>query len=110
MRLIIYSMFGLLIAIQYPLWLGKGGWLTVYEMERQLKEQKDRNQALALRNTKLAGDVADLKTGTRAIEERARTEHGMIKPEEYFVQILPGEKSLAEAKQEALAKQSQKPQ
>jgi cell division protein FtsB len=110
MRLIIYSMFGLLIAIQYPLWLGKGGWLTVYEMERQLKEQKERNQALALRNTKLAGDVADLKTGTRAIEERARAEHGMIKPDEHFIQILPSDKSLAQAKQDALDKQAQKPQ
>ena len=110
MRLIIYSMFGLLIAIQYPLWVGKGGWLTVYEMERQLKEQKDRNQALALRNTKLAGDVADLKTGTRAIEERARAEHGMIKADEQFIQILPSDKSLAQAKQDALDKQAQKPQ
>ena len=110
MRLIIYSMFGLLIAIQYPLWLGKGGWLTVYEMERQLKEQKERNQALALRNTKLAGDVADLKTGTRAIEERARAEHGMIKADEQFIQILPSDKSLAQAKQDALDKQAQKPQ
>lgn len=110
MRLVIYSMFGLLIAIQYPLWLGKGGWFKVYEMEKQLKDQKELNQALALRNTKLAGDVADLKTGTRAIEERARAEHGMIKDREYFVQILPSDKSLAEAKQDALAKAAQKPQ
>jgi cell division protein FtsB len=110
MRLIIYSMFGLLIAIQYPLWLGKGGWFKVYEMEQQLKEQKELNQALALRNTKLVGDVNDLKSGTRAIEERARAEHGMIKDGEYFVQILPSDKSVAEAKQDALAKSAQKPQ
>ena len=110
MRLIVYSMLGLLIAIQYPLWLGKGGWLKVYEMERQLKEQKDLNQALALRNTKLAGDVADLKSGTRAIEERARAEHGMLKEGEYFVQILPSDQSVAEAKQDALAREAQKPQ
>ena len=107
MRLIIYSMFGLLIAIQYPLWLGKGGWFKVYEMEQQLKEQKELNQALALRNTKLAGD---LKSGTRAIEERARAEHGMLKEGEYFVQILPSDKSVAQAKQDALAKETQKPQ
>jgi cell division protein FtsB len=103
-------MFGLLIAIQYPLWLGKGGWFKVYEMEKQLKDQKELNQALALRNTKLAGDVADLKTGTRAIEERARSEHGMIKQGEYFVQILPSDKSVAEAKQDAQATEAQKPQ
>lgn len=110
MRLVIYTMFGLLIAIQYPLWLGKGGWFKVYEMERQLKEQKELNQALALRNAKLAGDVKDLKTGTRAIEERARAEHGLLKEGEYFVQILPGDKPIAEAKQEALTHQTQKAQ
>lgn len=110
MRLVIYVMFGLLIAIQYPLWLGKGGWLKVFEMESQLKAQKEKNQALALRNTKLAGDVKDLKTGTRAIEERARAEHGMLKEGEYFVQILPGDKPMAEAKQDALASESLKPQ
>lgn len=110
MRLVIYAMFGLLIAIQYPLWLGKGGWLKVYEMERQLQAQKELNQALTLRNTKLAGDVNDLKTGTRAIEERARDEHGMVKEGEYFVQILPGDKPIAEAKQDAQAIDAQKPQ
>ena len=83
----------LLIAIQYPLWLGKGGWLKVYEMEKQLELQQAKNSLLSLRNAKLMGDVKDLKEGTRAIEERARVEHGMIKEGEFFVQILPSEKS-----------------
>ena len=82
----------LLMAIQYPLWLGKGGWLKVYEMERQLELQEAKNSALSLRNAKLSGDVKDLKDGTRAIEERARVEHGMIKDGEFFVQILPNDK------------------
>ena len=82
----------LLMAIQYPLWLGKGGWLKVYEMERQLELQDAKNSALSLRNAKLSGDVKDLKEGTRAIEERARVEHGMIKEGEFFVQILPNDK------------------
>jgi cell division protein FtsB len=93
MRLVIYSMLLLLIAIQYPLWLGKGGWLKVYEMERQLELQQAKNSLLSLRNAKLTGDVKDLKDGTRAIEERARVEHGMIKEGEFFIQILPIEKS-----------------
>jgi len=92
MRLIIYSMLGLLVLIQYPLWLGKGGWFKVYELDQQLKAQEDKNRALILRNAKLAGDVADLKDGTRAIEERASSEHGLIKENEYFVQILPSSK------------------
>jgi cell division protein FtsB len=50
---------------------------------------------LALRNLKLAGDVKDLKDGTRAIEERARAEHGLIKEGEFFVQILPADKASA---------------
>ena len=85
----------LLLIIQYPLWLGKGGWLKVYEMERQLELQQAKNSLLSLRNAKLTGDVKDLKDGTRAIEERARVEHGMIKEGEFFVQILPAEKSAA---------------
>ena len=93
MRIVIYSMLVLLMAIQYPLWLGKGGWLKVYEMERQLELQGAKNSALSLRNAKLSGDVKDLKDGTRAIEERARVEHGMIKDGEFFVQILPNDKS-----------------
>jgi len=55
MRLIIYSMLGLLILIQYPLWFGKGGWLKVYELERQLEAQKEKNAALEIRNNKLEG-------------------------------------------------------
>lgn len=82
----------LLIAIQYPLWLGKGGWLKVYEMEKQLELQQAKNSLLSLRNAKLTGDVNDLKDGTRAIEERARIEHGMIREGEFFVQILPSDK------------------
>ena len=97
MRLVIYSMLLLLIAIQYPLWLGNGRWFKVYEMERQLELQQAKNSLLSLRNAKLTGDVKDLKDGTRAIEERARVEHGMIKEGEFFVQILPIEKSAANA-------------
>ena len=95
MRIIIYSMLVLLIVIQYPLWLGKGGWLKVYEMEKQVQLQEAKNSLLALRNLKLAGDVKDLKDGTRAIEERARAEHGLIKEGEFFVQILPSDKSIS---------------
>jgi cell division protein FtsB len=97
MRIVIYSMLLLLLAIQYPLWLGKGGWLKVYEMEKQLELQQAKNSLLSLRNAKLTGDVKDLKDGTRAIEERARVEHGMIKEGEFFVQILPAEKSATNA-------------
>ena len=62
-------------------------------MEKQLELQQAKNSLLSLRNAKLTGDVKDLKEGSRAIEERARVEHGMLKEGEFFVQILPSEKS-----------------
>jgi cell division protein FtsB len=102
MRIIIYSMLLLLIAIQYPLWMGKGGWIKVYEMEKQVELQEAKNSLLTLRNAKLAGDVKDLKDGTRAIEERSRVEHGLIKEGEFFVQILPGDKPLSSNSEDSL--------
>ena len=74
--------------IQYPLWLGKGGWLRVWEMERQVAQVQKRNEGLKDRNSKLDSEVQDLKNGTGSVEERARFELGMIKKDEIFVQIL----------------------
>lgn len=89
MRIVVYGMLALLLIIQFPLWLGKGGWLRVYELDRQVSKQMEKNDALAARNAKLAGEVKDLKDGTKAIEERARIEHGMSKEGEIFVQVVP---------------------
>ncbi|SPS02380.1 cell division protein FtsB [Cupriavidus taiwanensis] len=88
MRLISLLLFVLLLAIQYPLWLGKGGWLRVWDLNRQLTEQGTRNQKLKLRNAKLEGEVADLQDRTGAIEERARYELGMVREGEVFVQFV----------------------
>lgn len=71
MRLITLFLLLLLLAIQYPLWLGKGGWLRVWDMQKQVTAQNQRNAELKQRNTKLEGEVKDLKEGTGAIEERA---------------------------------------
>ncbi|OCS47425.1 cell division protein FtsB [Ralstonia pickettii] len=88
MRLITLFLLLLLLAIQYPLWLGKGGWLRVWDMQKQVTAQNQRNAELKLRNTKLEGEVKDLKEGTGAIEERARYELGMVKDDEGFVQFV----------------------
>lgn len=103
MRIIVYSMLALLIVIQFPLWLGKGGWLRVYELDRQVTKQTEKNEALAARNAKLSGEVQDLKDGTKAIEERARAEHGMSKEGEIFVQVIP-KKSAADIAEKKDAK------
>lgn len=88
MRLIALSFAALLLLIQYPLWLGKGGWLRVWELDRQVSQVKANNDKLKERNGKLESEVQDLKNGTDAVEERARFELGMIKKNEIFVQIL----------------------
>jgi cell division protein FtsB len=78
----------LLLLLQYPLWLGKGGWLKVWDMNRQVETQQQVNQQAQSRNAVLDAEVRDLKQGTAAIEERARSELGMIKRDEVFFQIL----------------------
>jgi cell division protein FtsB len=85
----------LIVLIQYPLWLGKGGWLRAGEMDRQVEIQKSRNRQLETRNAALAAEVRDLKQGTEAIEERARYELGMIRSDEVFFQIVPGKSERA---------------
>lgn len=81
--------FVILIALlQYPLWLGKGSWLRVWELNRQVNEQQEKNTGLKARNATLDAEVRDLKSGKAAIEERARSELGMIKQDEVFFQVI----------------------
>ncbi|HVS25838.1 MAG TPA: cell division protein FtsB [Burkholderiales bacterium] len=95
MKFVTLILIALIAVTQYPLWLGKGSWLRVWEIDRQLKEQRATNQKLQARNGALDAEVRDLKQGFEAIEERARSELGMIKQDEIFFQILdePQQKS-----------------
>ena len=79
---------GLIVLLQYPLWLGKGGWMRVWDLDRQVSAQQKVNDGLKRRNQNLDAEVRDLKNGVGAIEERARFELGMIKVDEVFFQIL----------------------
>ena len=87
MRILAGVSVALIVAIQYPLWLGKGGWLRVWDVDRQVEAQDAKNARLELRNSALAADVKDLKQGSDAIEERARYELGMVKSDEVFFQL-----------------------
>ena len=79
----------LLIALlQYPLWLGKGSWLRVWDLNHKIAEQEHKNAILKARNDTLDAEVRDLKNGKAAIEERARSELGMIKSDEEFYQVI----------------------
>ena len=93
MRWVTVGLLALIGLLQYPLWVGKGGWLKVWEYDRQLQAQKDVTRKLEIRNAGLDAEVRDLKQGYDAIEERARFELGMVKQDETFVQIpekVPG--------------------
>src|SRR3990172_10308245 len=88
MRWISLILVALILLLQYPLWMGKGSWLKVWDLDQQVEAQKQINQQTQTRNAVLDAEVRDLKQGTEAIEERARSELGMIKRDEVFYQIL----------------------
>ncbi len=88
MRLVVLALLAMVVLIQYPLWLGKGGWVEVRELQRQVAAQQDLNAGLQLRNAALDAEVRDLQTGTAAIEERARLELGLVMPDEIYVRVI----------------------
>ncbi|TAH49688.1 MAG: cell division protein FtsB [Betaproteobacteria bacterium] len=90
MRWPVLILFVLVVVLQYPLWLGKGGWLRVWEVDRQVQAQRDENLRLEQRNASLDAEVRDLKSGNDAIEERARFELGLTRQGEIFVQVPQG--------------------
>ena len=87
MKLLAIALAALIVLIQAPLWLGKGGWLRAWQVEGDLAKQKAKNAQLESRNAALAAEVRDLKQGTEAVEERARYELGMIRHDEVFFQF-----------------------
>ena len=88
MRLLTLILVALIALLQYSLWLGKGSWLRVWEVDQQVNKQKQVNQALQARNGSLDAEVRDLKQGSDAIEERARNELGMVKRDEVFFLVV----------------------
>jgi cell division protein FtsB len=86
-RWLTWVLLALLAWLQYPLWIGNGGWLRAWDTERKLDAQKQTNAGLEARNAALDAEVRDLKQGLDAIEEQARYELGLIKQGEVFVQI-----------------------
>jgi cell division protein FtsB len=90
MRILTLILVILIAVLQYPLWLGKGSWLRVWDLSRQIEKQQDANARLKARNDSLDAEVRDLKQGYAAIEERARSELGMVKQDEVFYQVMDG--------------------
>ena len=77
----------LLVIVHAQLWLGRGSVPNVARLQRKLEAQNDRNNAAQTRNEQLASEVKDLKEGLEMVEEKARSELGMVKPNEMFVQL-----------------------
>jgi cell division protein FtsB len=82
-----FALVVLLALIQYPLWLGKGGWVRVWALDQDLSVQLGGNRKLVVRNAGLEGEVRDLKQGLLAVEEHARYKLGMVRPDEIFIQF-----------------------
>ena len=89
MKILALTLAALILLLQYPLWLGRGSWLRVWDLDRQVQARKDANARLQVRNSALDAEVRDLKQGFDAVEERARCELGMIKNDEVFFQVVP---------------------
>lgn len=88
MKVLTIILAALIALLQYPLWLGKGSWLKVWEVDQQIMMQHTANQRMTVRNSALDAEVRDLKQGYDAIEERARSELGMIRQDETFFRII----------------------
>jgi cell division protein FtsB len=89
MRLLTVVLAALLVLVQAELWFGKSGMGRVVGLSTQLHEQQAKNAAAQARNDRLAAEVRDLKEGLEMVEEKARSELGMLKPDEILVQLAP---------------------
>jgi cell division protein FtsB len=89
MRWITLTLVALLALVQAELWFGKGGVTRMVELQRKLDAQRSTNEQAKHRNEQLSAEVNDLKEGLEMVEEKARFELGMIKPDEIYVQLSP---------------------
>ena len=87
MRFVTAALLALIALVQVELWFGKGGVPRVMELQSKLSDQKAANEVAKLRNDQLVAEVSDLKEGLEMVEEKARFELGMVKPDEILVQI-----------------------
>jgi cell division protein FtsB len=90
-RFLILGLLGLLAVLQVRLWVTENGWPEVLRLRASVAEQQAENDRLAERNSRLKAEVKDLKQGFSALEERARSDLGMVGPDESFYLFVPAE-------------------
>ena len=88
-RIVTAILLALLAVLHAQLWFGRGSVTSVGAMERQLAAQRSANTVARQTNERLASEVRDLREGLEMVEERARMELGMVKPNEIYVQVTP---------------------
>ncbi len=88
-RLVLAGLAALLVALQWRLWLSDEGWSEVIRLRNSVATQRSENERLAERNARLQAEVTDLKDGFAALEERARSDLGMVGEDESFYLFVP---------------------
>ena len=91
MKPVMILLIAILVVLQYRLWLSHDGLPSLLRLHYAVEKQRQDNEKLAERNAVLAAEVADLKSGLDALEERARSELGMVKPGETFFHVIEPE-------------------
>jgi len=91
MKILAAILLFLFLLLQYDLWVGEGSMATVHHLQQAVQNQQQENAKLKQRNTALGAEVQDLKQGLEAVEERARSELGMIREGETFIQVTSDE-------------------
>lgn len=87
-RMILVVLLLLFVILQYFIWLGEHGFARLWRLEQTVTDQREENLQLQSRNQQLHAEVMDLKRGSNALEERARSELGLVKPDETFYQVI----------------------
>jgi cell division protein FtsB len=93
MKWLLGILFVVIVLLQLKMWFGEGGYRDVQRLAARVEEQARENEMLDQRNRELQAEVEDLRQGLEAIEERARSELGMVKEDEEFYQVVPGRKN-----------------
>jgi len=96
-RFLLVGLLGLLAVLQVRLWVTDDGWPEVLRLRNSAQEQQAENDRLTERNKRLKAEVSDLKQGFSALEERARSDLGMVGPEESFYLFVPAQSDTTEA-------------
>ncbi len=87
MRWVTITLATLLVLVQVDLWLGRGSLPQVWKQQRELQAQQQTNERARERNARVTAEVTDLKEGLEMVEDKARSELGMLKPDEVLVQV-----------------------